>query len=353
MSTAEPSRSGADLSKYVIGSNQSIYDAMVAINDNWREVVLVDDCQKRIVGLVTDGDIRRGLLRGLRFDAPVVEIMSRDFVSVSPQRDRASVLDIMKSLYVRQVPVLNSRKRLVGIHFLTDLIGNGIKPNAAVIMAGGKGTRLRPLTESCPKPMVKVAGRPILERIVLHLVGYGIRKIFLSINYLGEMIETHFGDGSRFGCSIAYLREQKAMGTGGALSLLPAGLTDPIIVMNGDQITQVNIARLLEFHATQKVSATIGVRHHYVEIPFGVVRNQGNLLQELQEKPTVDYLVNAGIYVIDPSLIRLVPRNEEFPITALFDRLLKAERRVGIHHIDEEWIDVGRPDDLKKANGFS
>ena len=143
------------------------------------------------------------------------------------------------------------------------------------------------------------------------------------------------------------------MGTGGALSLLPCGLTDPIIVMNGDQITQVNIAGLLEFHATQKVAATIGVRHHYIEIPFGVVRNHGYLLQELQEKPTMEYLVNAGIYVIDPSLIAMVPGNEEFPVTALFDMLLKAERRVGIHHIDEDWIDVGRPDDLKKANGFS
>jgi NDP-sugar pyrophosphorylase family protein len=219
-------------------------------------------------------------------------------------------------------------------------------------MAGGKGTRLRPLTENCPKPMIPVAGRPILERVILHLVGYGIRKIYLSINYLGDMIEQYFGDGSAFGCSIQYLREEKFLGTGGPLSLLPEQPKYPFIVMNGDQVTQVNIARLLEFHEKEKVEATIAIRPYQVEIPFGVIRKNGNRLVEIQEKPASNHLISVGMYVLNPSVLTFVPKNEEFPITDLFDVLLERNIPVGVHFVEEEWIDVGRLEDLKKANGL-
>lgn len=338
--------------KFIIQSDQTIRHAMECIDSNWREVSLVSDSEQRIIGVITDGDIRRGLLRGLTMDSPATEIMTKTFFSVGPDADRTTVLDIMKSRSIRHVPVLDAQGKLIGIHFLEELLGTSVKPNIAVIMAGGKGTRLRPLTENCPKPMIPVAGRPILERVILHLVGYGIRKIYLSINYLGDMIEQYFGDGSAFGCSIQYLREEKYLGTGGPLSLLPEQPKHPLIVMNGDQVTQVNIARLLEFHEKEKVEATIAIRPYQVEIPFGVIRKNGNRLVEIQEKPASNHLISVGMYVLNPSVLTFVPKNEEFPITDLFDVLLERNIPVGVHFVEEEWIDVGRLEDLKKANGL-
>lgn len=338
------------LKQFVVGMDAPIRKAMETINENWREVVLVADPDERIVGVVTDGDIRRGLLRGVTLASPVGEVMNRQFVAVEPQMDRAAVLDMMKARVIRQVPVIDHDGHLVGIHFLNDLLGTTAKPNAAVIMAGGKGVRLRPLTENCPKPMIQVAGRPILERVVLHLVGYGIRKIYLSINHLGEQIENYFGDGTKFGCTIEYLREDEPLGTGGPLSLLPPQ-EYPVVVMNGDQITQADIGKMLRFHADEKVVATIGVRHYQVDIPFGVVEQEDKRLRGFQEKPSALFLVNTGIYVLNPEVLALVPSQKEFPITTLFDLLLENSQVVGTHHIEEDWIDVGRHDELRKANG--
>lgn len=341
-----------DLAKFVIGADASIYDAMLAINENWREMVLVEDSAHKILGMITDGDIRRGFLSGLGMQSNVKEIMTKNFKYVPPETGRAAVLDIMKARGIQQIPVLNDEKVLQGIHFLRDILGATVKPNAAIIMAGGKGTRLRPWTENCPKPMIKVAGRPILERIVLHLVGFGIRKIYISINYLGHMIEDYFDDGSAFGCSIEYLREESPLGTGGALSLLPKGLQHPLIVMNGDQVTQVDISKMLESHYRQKGEATIGIRHYEVEIPFGVIKEEDGKLIELLEKPTEKFLINTGIYILNPGILKDVVSNEEFPITNLFDNLLEQKRPVCVHYIDEDWLDVGRHDELRKANGL-
>jgi len=340
-----------DLARFIITSDKSIRDAMKCIDNNWREVALVSDSDHRIVGVITDGDVRRGLLRGLDMGSPATGIMTQTFFSVGGDADRTTVLDMMKARSIRHVPVLDDRQRLIGIHFLEELIGTSVRPNVAVIMAGGRGVRLQPLTETCPKPMIPVAGRPILERVILHLVGYGIRRIYLSINYLGNMIESHFGDGTRFGCEIRYLREGKALGTGGPLSLLPEHPEHPLIVMNGDQVTQVDIARLLEFHEREQVDATIAIKPYQVEIPYGVVLKDGNRLTELQEKPTACYLINTGIYVLNPGVLPLIPRDQEFPITGLFDIMRDREMPIGVHSIEEDWIDVGRHDDLKKAKG--
>ena len=206
----------------VISCDSTIRAAMEAINANSREFVLIRDHAGRIAGLITDGDIRRGLLRGLTLESSAADVMTRDFVSATPGIDRAAVLDLMKARTIRHVPVLDADRRLVAIYFLRDLIGTSEKPNIAVVMAGGKGTRLRPLTESLPKPMVEVAGRPILERVVLHLVGHGVRRVYLAVNFMAETIKRHFGDGSAFGCAIEYLHETKPLGTGGALVIAAA-----------------------------------------------------------------------------------------------------------------------------------
>src|SRR5215813_7439389 len=227
-----------ELQKLIVGPQNSIRDAMRVITDNWREIALVADDAGHVSGVVTDGDIRRGLLSGLTLDSPVSRVMTTNYIHVGTEADRASVLDLMKARRIRHIPVLDRERRLVGIHFLESLLGVGDRPNVAVIMAGGEGRRLRPLTDRLPKPMVPVAGRPILERIVLHLVGYGVTRIYISVNYLAELIIGHFGDGAAFGCSIEYLRESAPLGTGGPLSLLAERPRDPLIVMNGDLVTQ-------------------------------------------------------------------------------------------------------------------
>lgn len=334
----------------MIGHTQRIRDAMQAITDN-REVALVADDQGRLVGIITDGDIRRGLLAGLTLESAASEVMSTAYISVGIEADRASVLDVMKARSIRHVPVVDAQRRLLGIHFLQVLLGTADKPNFAVIMAGGEGRRLRPLTNSLPKPMVPIAGRPILERIVLHLVGYGIRRIFVSVNYLADKIMDYFGDGERFGCGIEYLRETQALGTGGSLSLLPVQPEHPFIVMNGDLLTQIDVARLLQFHARTGAAATIAARHYQAEIPFGVIRHEGNRLVELHEKPSPQYLVNAGIYVLDPGTLALVPHSRFFPITNLFETLVASGKPVAVYSIEEDWIDIGMREELDRARG--
>lgn len=341
-----------DHKKFVIGVTETILTAMRTINENGRELALVEDQAHRIVGLVTDGDIRRGLLAGLTLEAPVDAIMSRDFRFVSPGEDRIHAVEMMRILGLRHVPVLDADKRLLSIHFLRDLICADPKPNLAVIMAGGRGTRLYPLTKVCPKPMVLVAGRPILERLVMHLVGHGIRNIFLSVNYLSEVIEDYFQDGARFGCHLRYLREEKPLGTGGSLSLLPEKPTCPIVVMNGDQVTQTDVTNMLAFHRQEGVDATIGMRPYNVEIPFGVVEISRNRLVGLTEKPIKTYMVSTGIYILSPGVLSLIPHGEEYPITHLFKELHCRDRPVGAYLIEEDWIDVGTPRDLGRANGI-
>ena len=339
-----------DLQKLVVRRRDTLLTAMRRISDNSREVALVVD-DGRLAGIITDGDIRRGILAGLGTGAPAERVMTTKYISVGPDAGRAAVLDLMRARSVRHVPVLDRRRRLIGIHFLETLLGTANKPNAAVIMAGGEGSRLRPLTERVPKPMVPVAGRPILERIVLHLVGYGIKHIYISVNYRAGVITRHFGDGRRFGCAIEYLRETRPLGTGGALSLLPRRQQHPLIVMNGDLVTQVDISRLLLFHARKKAAATLAARHYQLDIPFGVVTQRDNRLLELVEKPSSHHLINAGIYVLAPRVLPLVPANTFYPITTLFETLLARKQRVAVYPIEEDWIDVGRREELDRARG--
>lgn len=337
----------------VTGQNRTIRDAMGLLNSNAREVVLVHDDDNRIVGLITDGDIRRGLLAGATLQSPVTEVMRRDFFAVGPEADRATVLDLMKARSFQHVPVLDAERRLLGVHFLRDLLGASPKPNIAVIMAGGKGARLRPITETVPKPMLEVAGRPMLERIVLHLVSHGIHRIYLAVNYKSEMIEAHFGDGARFGCTISYLRENEPRGTGGPLSLLPERPQHPILVLNGDQITRADLTAMLDYHRQAGAVATIGVGPYEVQVPYGTVTESSGRLMALQEKPTINLVVNRGLYVLEPEVVDAIPRAGEFPITMLFEQLLADGKPVSVFHFDDYWLDVGRPADLRHANGVT
>jgi dTDP-glucose pyrophosphorylase len=335
----------------LVDESATIREAMTAINRGAVEIALVTNREGVVIGTCTDGDIRRALLSGLGLESPVASQIQRNFVWVSAETGRAEVLDLMYALQIHQIPVLDSERRAVGLHLIRELIGAVERPNWAVLMAGGKGTRLRPLTDSLPKPMIPVAGRPILERLVLHLVGYGIRRIFLSVNYLSSVVEEFFGDGRKYGCEIEYLREDRPLGTVGGLSLLPQPAEHPVVVMNGDLVTGVNVADMLAFHVGGRYLATVGVREYLHTVPFGTVETDGGRIRLISEKPTYSWLINAGTYVVNPEFVARVPKGSEYPITSLLEEALTRQEPVGAYRMREDWIDVGRISDLAHALG--
>jgi dTDP-glucose pyrophosphorylase len=340
------------MKKYCIYPNNTLLECLRVIDASAAGVALAVDSDFRLIGTVSDGDIRRALLKGYLLESPVLPFINQNCFCVLPTIGRAEVLDIMQARKFEQVPVVDEGKRVVGLHLLHDLLGRVKRPNWAVIMAGGTGTRLRPLTENIPKPMLKVAGRPMLERIILHLISFGITNIYISVNYLSHIITDYFEDGKRFGCSIKYLREDQPLGTGGALSLLPQTPTMPLLVLNGDLVVQFDVGAMLECHTSKGYIATIAVHDYVHTIPYGVVEtNSCDTVSEITEKPVVSWRVNAGVYVIEPHLIEEIPVDTCFTMPALIELCLKKKKTIGIFYIGEEWVDVGRPEDLMRACG--
>lgn len=334
----------------VLGSDRTLLDGLRLMDGTGLEIVLVV-CDRKLVGILTDGDARRGLIRGLGLGCRITEVMQTHYRWVTPAVGRAEVLDMMKALRFKHVPVLDPDGAVVGLHLLNDIIASNVRPNPALILCGGLGTRLRPITETVPKPMIRVAGRPILERIVLHLVGQGIRSIHLAIHYLGEQIQAHFGDGSSYGCDIQYIVEEQPLGTGGAFGLLPESVDQPVLVMNGDLVTQFDVGRLIDAHAAQGNRATVGVRSYSHQVPFGVVDARDQIVLGIREKPILASTINTGIYMLDPVVREFVRRNEPTTVPTILDACIRSGWKVGLFHIDDDWIDVGRHEELDRARG--
>jgi len=329
---------------------KTLFDAIRALNGPAEGMAIITDDDEKVVGVLTDGDVRRALMKEARLDAPIDTYIRRDFLFVAETESRNQVLDLMQATKFKHIPILDGTGRLIGIHMLHDIVGGDILPNHAVIMAGGKGVRLRPLTENLPKPMIPVAGRPILERLVLHLVGCGITRLHISVNYLSEIIVNHFGDGGRYGCEISYLHETEELGTAGALSLLPFVPHEPLLVLNGDLVTQMDFADMIAFHTASGSTATIGYRPYTHQVPFGCLDMKEDSVVAIREKPVLEHRVNAGVYVISPRALELVPRRF-YPITDLFQTLLDRGDPVSSYEITSEWADVGQHSELSKARG--
>ena len=343
----------------VVRSGRSIAEVMRTIDGGAEAIALVVAPDGKLQGTVSDGDIRRALLAGARLSDAVDPFIARDPVIASEGSDRVAVLDLMRARRLNQIPVVDHAGRLVGLHVVRELLGAKAKPNSAVILAGGRGTRLGELTRAVPKPLLPVAGRPILERIVLHLAGSGISTIHLAVGYLAERIHEYFGDGADFGCSISYLEERPdaPLGTGGPLrSLLNQRNPpiDPLLVMNGDLVTSFSVADILEHHNSAGAAVTVALREYTHEVPFGVAHINDVehwAITRLVEKPRWSGLVNAGIYVIDPRLLHLIPEGVNYPITELIATCLKRKEKVAGWHLTGEWHDVGRPTDFSRARG--
>ena len=340
-----------DAAANMLAQDAPILQAMQILDRQQAKIALVVDAGGRLVGSVVDGDVRRGLLRGHALDAPVREIMHRTPAVLPVGTPRQKILETMHVLEIKQVPLVTLDGAVAGIAVHDLLLGlhHQELPNRVVIMAGGKGRRLMPITQDVPKPLVPVGGRPILEWIILRLTHYGFRRFTLAINYLGHMIEDYFGDGSAFGCQIEYAREKEFLGTAGALSLVDPGEQHPMLVMNGDILAALDFRDLVNFHDSDAYAATVCARAHRVEVPFGVIQLQDGCLQSIVEKPVYDNLISAGIYVLHPRVLKRIPPDTVLDMPDLLLSLVQDREKVGVFVLEDEWVDVGRHDDLERA----
>lgn len=323
-------------------------DAIRCINDSACRIALVVTSEDTLVGTLTDGDIRRGLLRGIGLQDPVAPLVRRNPLVVPATLGLASVLQVMQTNQLHQVPIVDDARRVIGLHLLDNLMAPQHHENLVVLMAGGRGTRLLPHTEDCPKPMLPVAGKPMLEHILERAIAEGFSRFVLAVHHLGHMVEGHFGNGSRWGVQIDYLREEAPLGTAGALSLMRAP-GQSFIVANGDVLTNIQYGDLLDFHQRHEAAATMAVRLHEWENPFGVVHLRGVDIVGFEEKPVMRSHINAGVYALTPSALDLLVRDEPCDIPTLFARLRDASLRTIAYPMHEHWLDVGRDEDLQRA----
>lgn len=328
----------------------SALDVLRVIDRGAAQIALVVDDKAHLLGTLTDGDVRRALLHGDKLETPAEQIMNRKFRFIRDGEDQAEALGMMRREFLHQIPILDNEGRVVQLLLLQDLLVPPKLSNAVVIMAGGKGTRLRPFTEHCPKPMLLVDGKPMLEILLEECIANGFNTFFLSVNYLKEQIVDYFGDGSRWGVKVGYLVETVPLGTAGSLQLMPSDVCDPFLVINGDVLTRLNLIQLLRFHNEHQAKATLCVREHLVSVPFGVVQTNGVELAGFQEKPSYGHLVNAGVYVIDPQLLPLLSPHQPTDMPSLLQDAQSAGHRVAVYPIHEYWLDVGRPESLEEAH---
>ncbi len=334
----------------ILPSNATIGQAISNLDQVAIKIVMVVNPAGVLEGTISDGDIRRGLLKGLDLNSPITNVIHRKPLVVPPELGRELVIQLMDANKIYQIPVVDPQYHIIGLHLWDEIATPQARPNLMVIMAGGMGTRLRPHTESCPKPLLSVAGKPILEHIINRAKLDGFNHFVLAIHYLGHMIEAHFGDGEYFDVRIDYLREQSPMGTAGALSLLNPLPEAPFVVTNGDIITDIRYGELLDFHIRQSASGTMAVRVHEWQHPFGVVQMRGVEIVGFEEKPISRTHINAGVYAIDPTALSVLISDSHCDMPTLFERLQTKGERTVAYPMHEPWLDVGRPSDLHLAN---
>jgi len=335
----------------LVDRNLSILDTVRRLDAVSGRTLLVVDEHRRLLGTVTDGDVRRGLLNGVRLEDRISDVMNATPKSAQCDQPQEDLLAMMQALQIRQIPLVDSKGCVVGVEAIEELSREPApKDNWVVLMAGGLGTRLHPLTQTTPKPLLRVGNKPVLEIILESYIKHGFRRFHISVNYKREMVMAHFGNGSKWGCEIRYIEESRRMGTAGALGMLPERPTSALMVMNGDLLTKVNFECLLEYHLANEADATVGVREYEFEVPFGVVNMVDHQLTSIDEKPVNRFFVNAGIYVLNPDVLDRLPQDGYLDMTTLLNDLATTGRKVSAFPIREYWLDIGRPDDLTRAN---
>ncbi len=326
-----------------------IIDALKLIDIESLRIALVVDDELKLLGVVTDGDIRRGLLKDLKLNSPVSLVMNSKPLTASIGTSRRDLVKFMEREQLLAIPLLNEGV-VVGLETLQKFASDVQYQNPVFLMAGGFGTRLRPLTDNCPKPLLRVGDKPILEIVLDNFIKAGFINFYISTHYLPEMIRAHFGDGSRWNVNITYVHEGTPLGTGGALGLLPSDVNDlPIFVMNGDLLTNINFERMLNFHNKNNADATMCVRDYEYQVPFGVINGEGNQIISMVEKPIQRFFVNAGIYLINSVVRKSVEPNSRIDMPTLLEKTIAEKRRVLMFPIHEYWLDIGRIEDYNRA----
>jgi dTDP-glucose pyrophosphorylase len=336
----------------LLPATATLQEAIRSLDESALQIILVVAEDEVLLGTLTDGDIRRGLLRGLDLHGTIESLMTREPLVVPDGISSKAAAQLMQVNKIHQLPLVDPRRRVVGLLIWHELQASSQRPNLMVIMAGGLGTRLRPYTEECPKPLLPVSGKPMLEHIIERAKADGFHRFVLAINYLGQMIERHFGDGGRWQVEIEYLREKSPLGTAGAIALLEPRPGAPFLVSNGDVLTDIHYSELLDFHCRHGAMATMAVRQHEWQHPFGVVRTSGIQIVGFDEKPVARTHINAGIYVLEPDSLDALEIGEHCDMPALFARLQDRGARTIAYPMHEPWLDVGREDDLERASSL-
>lgn len=334
----------------VLPIDSTVQQAIRCLDQVAIKIVLIVDEAGELQGTISDGDIRRGLLRGLDLVSPISIVIHRNALVVPPEMTRETVMQLMIANKIQQIPVVDEKRHVVGLHLWDEITTPPVRPNLMVIMAGGMGTRLLPHTENCPKPLLPVAGKPMLEHIIERAKLEGFSRFALAVHYLGHMIEDYFGNGERLNVRIDYLREQSPLGTAGALGLLNPRPDGPFLVTNGDVLTDIRYGELLDFHTRHNADATMAVRVHEWQHPFGVVQTEGVDIVGFEEKPVARSHINAGVYVLEPESLDVLSVASSCDMPTLFERLQAKTKRTVAFPMHEPWLDVGRPDDLRRAN---
>jgi len=328
-------------------------DALHILNSAALRIALIVDDENHLLGVLTDGDIRRGLLNRIDFSQPVSAMMNTSPLKALVGTKRDTLRQMMESKSVLHIPLIDSDGCLVGLETLQHLLSPQIRNNWVFLMAGGFGTRLSPLTDKCPKPLLPVGGKPILESIIESFIEAGFRNFFISVHYMSEQIKNYFGDGSRWNITILYIEEETPLGTAGALGMLPESIDTPVVMMNGDVVTRLDFNALLDFHEAHQAKITMCVREYDMQVPFGVVEGEESFVTSIIEKPVHRFFVNAGIYVVAPEAIKQTRPPQRLDMPDLVSNILANEDKVAKFPIYEYWLDIGRPDDFERAqHGF-
>jgi dTDP-glucose pyrophosphorylase len=336
--------------KAILPPNSTIQQVIRNLDEVAIKIALVVNEKGELEGTISDGDIRRALLKGMDLNSPIASVIHRNSLVVPPEMTRDLVRQLMVANKIQQIPAVDEHRHVVGLHLWDEITSPPVRSNVMVIMAGGKGTRLRPHTENCPKPMLPIAGKPMLEHIIERAKEEGFGHFVLAVHYLGHMIEDYFGSGTNMGVRIDYLREHTPLGTAGALSLLNPIPEQAFVVTNGDVITDIQYGELLDFHLRHDAAATMAVRMHEWQHPFGVVHTQGIEIVGFEEKPIARSHINAGVYALNPNSLSVLSKDMLCDMPTLFERLQAQSRRTVAYPMHEPWLDVGRPDDLIRAN---
>lgn len=336
--------------KALVNSDVTLEQAIAVLDKAALRIALIVGEDDKLLGTLTDGDVRRALLKHLPLDTSVTEVMNKLPKTAQQSWTESRVLAMLEQYELLQLPLVDNENRVIGLTNLHEMLNKHRHDNPVFLMAGGFGTRLRPLTNNCPKPMLKVGDKPILEQILLNFVEAGFHRFYLSTHYMPEVIRDYFGDGEKWGVSIQYVHEDEPLGTGGALGLLPHDEIDqPMFMMNGDLLTSLNLHCFLEFHERQNGVATMCVRLYEHQVPYGVITSEGTQIKSMVEKPVHRFFVNAGIYLLDPALVKSVAPGTRIDMPTLLEKEIDGGKAVNMFPIHEYWLDIGRMDDLKKA----